>query len=316
MSNKLNFVFCFDKNYALQAQICIISLLDKVSEPINIFIIYSEVSFSNLSTKITKHTMLNNLKIFQFREKQSEFPNIANTHVSSATYYRFFISHYIDASNKYLIYMDTDIICVNDPVSPLKNEIQGLDKSDFTIGAVVEYDLQDDQELFNRLELNSSYFNAGVMIINYKNWCNLDIGNKLLDHMVEIKEKVKFWDQDVLNSLFNGSFLRISESLNYSTSVKPNYRENLHNIEKNINFLHFSGKIKPWHLKGTDSKVSELYHRNYRKLDYGRYHLINRGKKMDFKNLLFLILSLKIFHLDEVLNFLKQSFKLLSSNNQ
>ena len=42
MNDYLNFVFCFDKNYNLQAQTCIISLLEKVSEPINIFIIYSE----------------------------------------------------------------------------------------------------------------------------------------------------------------------------------------------------------------------------------------------------------------------------------
>ena len=310
MSSYLNFIFCFDKNYNLQAQTCIISLLEKVSEPINVFVIYSEPFSSEFfSAKINDHKMLNNLEVFSFNEKFYEFPNIDEGHVSMATYYRFFISNYISLSYEYLIYMDTDIICVNDPTEKLKTQIVNFQKSGHIIGASIEHFYGSDSEVFSRLDLQDNYFNAGVMLINYKLWSENNIGDELLTHMKAIKEKVKYWDQDVLNSYFETKFFTLSQELNYATSTRPEYKKDFKKITKDIFFLHFSGKIKPWYIKGTDCKVSEFYHRSFRLINDRRYHLLKRNKKLDAMNLFSLIVTFKVFKLDYTISFITEALK-------
>ena len=73
--------------------------------------------------------------------------------------------------------------------------------------------------------------------------------------------------------------------------------------------MHFSGKIKPWYIKGTDSKVAEVYHRNYRKLNNKNYHLTYRNRKLDTYDLLKLFLNLNILKLDNKFHFIVQSLK-------
>ena len=314
MNDYLNFVFCFDKNYNLQAQTCIISLLEKVSEPINIFIIYSEpFSPDTFSAKINNHQMLNNLKVFHYKEQDIQFPNIGNGHVSQATYYRFFISNYISSTEEFLIYMDVDIVCINDPVLKFKTEIKKLKKSKFIIGASVEHHHDKELEVFNRLNLKKDYFNAGVLLINYKLWRKNSTGSQLLKHMELVKDKVRYWDQDVLNSYFDSKFLILSEEFNYSTATRPHYTKEYNAINDDVTFLHFSGKIKPWHIKGTNGEVSEFYHRNFRLISKLKYHLLKRNRKLDSADLLSLIFFLKVFKLDFTISFLIQSLRHLYS---
>lgn len=127
--------------------------------------------------------------------------------------------------------------------------------------------------------------------------------------MENIKNTIRYWDQDVLNSFFNGDYVEISHLLNYSTSTQVDYKSEYKEIIDKVFFLHFSGKIKPWYIKGTDSKVAEVYHRNYRKLNYNNYHLTSRNRKLDTYDLLRIFLKLNILKLDKKSNFLIQSLK-------
>ena len=308
MASMLSFVYCFDQNYKFQAETAIISLLENVDEKVNINIIYSESSL-DLNNTITNHRYLNKLNISNFKPNRYTFPNLEGVHVSEATYYRFFISEYINDDCEYLIYLDTDIICVNNPLPFLKKEINNLKNSTYLIGASTEYKFDTQIEEFKRLSLSGDYFNAGVLIIKYAEWQKKQIGNSLLNHMENIKKTIRYWDQDVLNSFFNGDYLEISHLLNYSTSTQTDYKSEYKEIIEKVFFLHFSGKIKPWYIKGTDSKVAEVYHRNYRKLNYKNYHLTSRNRKLDTYDLLRIFLKLNILKLDKKLNFLIQSLK-------
>ena len=57
------------------------------------------------------------------------------------------------------------------------------------------------------------------MLINYKLWVKNNIKNQLLNAMEEIYEKVNFWDQDILNYVFDGKFLIMSNKLNQTTQL-------------------------------------------------------------------------------------------------
>ena len=49
---------------------------------------------------------------------------------------------------------------------------------------------------------SNNYFNAGVMIINYKQW--IDKNWKSVTYEIKINKKtLNFWDQDILNMFFD-----------------------------------------------------------------------------------------------------------------
>ena len=90
----LNILYCLDENYNHQALTSIISVLDSSTEKLNIFIIHKNPkSLNNLPNKIIEHNNLNDIKIIKFEAKNKYFPNIENTHISEATYYRLYIEN-------------------------------------------------------------------------------------------------------------------------------------------------------------------------------------------------------------------------------
>ena len=102
-----NILYCFDENYNIQALASMISLLDKVSEPINIYIIHkNKKTFIEKSKKVESHPNIKSLNVYDFENKISNFPNISKSHVSEATYYRLFIEDVIPKSVKNLLYLD------------------------------------------------------------------------------------------------------------------------------------------------------------------------------------------------------------------
>ena len=115
----LNFVYCFDDNFNYQALTSIKSLLDKITKKANIFIIHKNIkSFNQISNLISDHDNLSSLHGYQFDSSRVNFPPI-KSHVSEATFYRLFISQYLPKNTKFLVYLDADIICINDPTSKL-----------------------------------------------------------------------------------------------------------------------------------------------------------------------------------------------------
>ena len=113
----MNFIYCFDTNYNSQAFTSIISLLDCVDKKIDIFIIHNDENFEKkIPKQINKHKNLNSLHVYSFQETGYYFPNIPNTHVSEATYYRLFIENYLPKTLDKIIYLDPDIVCLKNPI--------------------------------------------------------------------------------------------------------------------------------------------------------------------------------------------------------
>ena len=173
----IDFLYCFDKNYNVQACVSIFSLLENISEKINIHIIHKEPeTFKNIPNKISDHKNLSSFNIYKFENTSFAFPNIDGTHVSEATYYRFFIEDFIDPKIKNLVYLDSDIVCIKDPLDEIKYMIKEINKSDTYISAKSE-----PQSISQNLNLSSGkYFNAGVMIINIQSWYENQLESKLI----------------------------------------------------------------------------------------------------------------------------------------
>ena len=75
----INFLYCLDENYNIQAFTSILSLLDNLSEKANFFIIHRNLDrFKKIPSIISKHEKLNKLTTYSFSNLYDNFPNVNN----------------------------------------------------------------------------------------------------------------------------------------------------------------------------------------------------------------------------------------------
>ena len=278
---------------------------------VNIYIIHKDpLSFESYKKTLIKKYQNLNLTIYKFESSDFDFPNIKNKHVSEATYYRLFIDQLIPDNVKYYTYLDADIICINNPMFYLKELISEMKKEDFVIGCRTENNkVNEDSRLFENLSMNSSkYFNAGVMIVNHQKWLDENIGHKLLTRLEEIRNNINYWDQDVLNSFFDGSYKEISLNLNFPINLR--WPVDCKDIEERGIFLHYQSNNKPWSVRGCFNEGSK-YYQNYALRVDNRYHIIKTVKRYDLLYLLMNTLKFHFTHFHSPLNFYKESIKLI-----
>ena len=304
---ELNFVYCFDDNFNLQALTSIKSLLDKITKKANIFIIHKNVkSFNGLKKNIEEHANLLNLYMYQFDSSEIKLPPI-KSHVSEATYYRLFISQYIPQDIKFLVYLDADILCINDPTTKLINTFAQIESENTVIAAKVESTREHNNIFFERLNLkNNEQFNAGVLLINFSKWVDQNIEPDLLNILNKRFNEIFDYDQEILNIYFDGKFTDLDNNLNYQ-AIGGQDDELFNHIENNVYFLHYLGKGKPWSIENFIFSTSEFYQREFNKLGFGKPHLIFPRNISTIKKFIKIIFSLEFKNFDRRFVFLKYS---------
>ena len=105
----------------------------------------------------------------------------------------FFIDKYLENDIENIVYIDADMICIDDPTNIIEDKIGYLNQNDQLISVKTELEYKySDSDIFKRLELRENYFNAGFMIINFKKWIDDKVGEKLLEIMKDNYSKIVF----------------------------------------------------------------------------------------------------------------------------
>ena len=286
----LNFLYAFDRNYNTQAFVSIYSVLQNVTEKINLFLILDETNKNlNIPKKIKKHKNINSIIKKEINIKENLY-NLDNAHVSRATFYRLFLSDLYDDDLDF-VYLDSDIVCVNDPSQIIKTQFLEIKKNNNFIGFADELYRHQYEEPFKRLNMSGNkYFNAGVMLVNLMNWNKNNLTEKSKLYINELQNKAKYWDQDILNSLIDGNYLSLLPELNYRTS----YIDQKTELDSQI-FIHYSGKSKPWDIGGILEEFSLEYQRYFEELFGQNYHLVCKNRNNGINRLLKNFLALYRF---------------------
>ena len=298
----LNFVYCLDENYNKQSLCSIYSLLENIDEKIIINLIHKNPkTISDLIGTVSKHDNLSSLNIKKRTMKDTYYPKLNGAHVSEATYYRLNIEEYFQKEEA-LIYLDSDVIFVDNPLNLFKYEIKNLINSDKTISAKTEKSLASHGK--NILGMTSSnYFNAGVMVIDLTKWRKAHVSENLYTTLKKLGDDIVYWDQDVLNLYFNGNFEELNPRLNYQ--VEMNKRNKSSNDLSSEVLLHYSGKFKPWSVMGATIKEANFFQNYYREL-FNKKYLISYNYKVNaLKDFLKILLSLRIFKIKFKIDFIK-----------
>ncbi len=295
MRENVNFLYCFDTNYNLQAFTSMISLLDCSTKKINIYVIHNEKNFElQVPEKILNHKNLIFFESYQFNDYEHEFPNIKNVHISVATYFRLFIQNYLPKKEKFFVFLDPDVICINDPIREIENTMKRLNDTNFTISAKTEHNFG-----VKNINVNNKYFNAGVMLIDYEKWQLNNFHDKLIKKLEDLKNNIVQWDQDVLNSMLNGEYLELKEILNFKAATKSNKI-----FKSKVLMIHYMGSHKPWLTSGVFQRDSNYYHKNFRKVSQNSFHLEHKWRLRSVVDFLLALITLRVFRINRPLIFI------------
>ena len=210
--------------------------------------------FSNFSIEFIK---------IDFNKYFSNFRT--DTQWSLDVYSRFLIPDLKPNLDK-IIYLDVDVLVFND-ITKLYN----LDLSNYGLGAVQDLYACIDHRCDLYLTNPKQYFNSGVLLINCDYWRK----NKILDKLFEIEKKYKnkliFFDQDLLNICFNDNYKILDYEYNLQTEQIFRF-DNLNKQEvlgikkasENPCIRHFSSRKKPWICSSIriDEKIFKIPHLN------------------------------------------------------
>ena len=310
----VNILYCFDKNYNLQAFTSMISLLDHSEDIINLYIIHKdEITINYFPKIIINHRNLNKITINTFDLKHKDFPNIENSHVSEATYYRIYLNEFLPSDTNSILYVDADIIFLNDITNIYKELTDNLAKSKYVVAAKTEYSRNNlNEERFTNLEMKSNkYLNAGVMFIDLTKWRNQRVYESLIETQIKMGSRLIYWDQDVFNSFLDGEYLEMPEKLNFNPSNIEYSKKKFNDIYENVICVHYNGKLKPWTVKGILEKDSIIFQNEYRKLGLNKFLITHVWRLNSLMYFLLSFINLKFFRVKKKVFFAYEFFKSL-----
>ena len=178
------------------------------------------------------------------------FPNVTvGSHVTQAAYYRLMVSEILPKTIRRVLYLDGDIIVRHSLL-----QLWNTDLEEHPVGVVVHpYEVFPD--FYSHLEISSQsgYFNSGVMLINLEYWRLHDVVRTFMQIIQEENERLRFWDQDVLNLAFRENKVVLPMKYNLTSGFlwkipqwdTCKYKKEVEEARRDPVIVHYTAK-KPW----------------------------------------------------------------------
>lgn len=235
-------VFGIDNDFIRPLGVLMTSIIENnKNESVAFHIISKYISKEN--RKIIKQFAIeNNISIYIYIIDETIFNDLPTTsYITKAMYNRFLIPLILKDIADKVLYLDADIVCLNS-IKDLKK----VNIDDMVVAVIEESNDYVVKKRVKDLGLTSKkYFNSGVLYININNWISKDINNKIINYAKSAKNMI-FPDQDILNVVLEKDCLYIDKKYNYTFDVRYKPNRYIYDLPKDIVFLHYVGKYKPW----------------------------------------------------------------------
>lgn len=241
MNREIPVFFSTDDNYIPYLDVAISSLIENASKDYQyrIVVLNTGLCPENVA-KVKKNErpgfVIEFIDISKRVEKiKAHFKNIY--HFSIVTYYRLFIASLFPQYDK-IVYLDCDLVVLGD-ISQLYN----IDLGDNILGAGPEQFVQNTLEFreYARVALGvdpDSYVNAGVLVINLKEFRSNHIEEKFVKLITEYDFDLLDPDQAYLNYLCKDKIYDLPNGWNKEPMPLP--------CEGKKNIVHYALYKKPW----------------------------------------------------------------------
>ncbi len=255
MLQEIPIFFSTDDNYIPYLDVAISSLIDNASKEYRYRIVVLNTGLESENVNKIKLNEREGFKIDfidisdNLKKIMSYFKNVY--HFSIVTYYRLFIASLFPDYEK-IIYLDCDLVVLGD-ISTLYNTSIG----ECIVGAVPDQHVQSTREFrdYAKIAIDvdpDDYFNAGVLLINLKEFRNNKIEEKFVDLITKYDFDLLDPDQAYLNYLCKDKVYRLSNGWNKEPLTFA--------CEGDKNIVHYALYKKPWQYDDvTDGEYFWLY---------------------------------------------------------
>ncbi len=241
-NNVIPIYFAIDDNYAPYLVVTLQSIMDNRSSE-NFYKFYilntylSERNFNEIAKFNTENTSVEFIDVTKYMDSFGDKLHLRD-YYTNTTYYRMFLPSIASQYDK-ILYLDSDIIVLDDIANLFNHEI-----GDNLVGAITE-DVMTNFEVFGNyvekaIGVNRyKYFNAGILVMNTKQFRELDIENKFMELISTFTFEL-VQDEDYLNALCKGRVCHLAEGWNRCPIPGTELpREELH-------LIHYKIAWKPW----------------------------------------------------------------------
>lgn len=238
-ANAWNIAFGVDNNYLPFAYVTMLSIVKNNQNRRIFFHVFCDFVNEDDVLKLQRIKEENNLiEITCYLVDESLLQDFPQGHGwNLSIYYRAIAPIVLCGEVNKLLYLDADIVCLGDATHLFSIDVDGV------VAAVVK-DGTGTNTIDKRLDLlgiskdiNSSYFNSGVMLINVRAYNKEKILSKFVQVIDTKREVLFFFDQDAFNIVLSRQVKYIDNKYNYQNLDKP---------VDNPCFVHFAGVRKPW----------------------------------------------------------------------
>lgn len=225
----LHIAVASDENYARFVASLMLSVIDNNR-------CFDKITFHLLSNRIS-HTSIDKLKsitsdnnelcVYDISDLESRLDITVPTTIAITSYARLFLNRIIDARIDRILYLDTDIIVVDNLA-----ELWESNPGNNMIGGCL--DVFDDTTTKTDIGLNVSdpYINAGVLLINLKQWREENADRMFVDFLLAHDGNVHHHDQGIINGTCKGRTLLLPPQYNmHSTVFSHSYKLISHIIQ-------------------------------------------------------------------------------------
>lgn len=268
----LNLLFSIDHRFINQLKTTLLSIVQNTKGcSINVYVLQKNMlEQSELLGTYCKSLNINYFPIVIGQDVLFESAPISKRYPETI-YYRLVAQKYLPLSLDKILYLDADILCINDLLPLYQTNL-----NDYLYAACSHSNLTNMTNVINKVRLKSyeseNYYNSGVLLINLKR-ARAEVSPEAIFEFIENnKFNLLLPDQDILNGLYAENILALPDQLyNFDARKNATY-ETISMGEWNSNWvinhtalLHFCGKSKPWQ-KQYRGRYGVLYKHYYHKM--------------------------------------------------
>lgn len=175
-----------------------------------------------------------------------------------AVYFRLFAGGLLPPEVKKAIYLDADVVVLGDLSALWNVDMNGhlaLAVPDayaraFHLGRMGRIAFSEEVHF----DLQTSYFNAGVLVIDVAGWRREDVGERALRFVEDYTEGLTFYDQDALNCALQGRWGSLGPTWNFHElpdclflwDSRFYLGDDLLEATSSPRIVHFIARAKPW----------------------------------------------------------------------
>ncbi|KAF3999960.1 glycosyltransferase family 8 protein [Glaciimonas immobilis] len=237
--------FGVDANYFLGMGVAIVSVLENNRSQSFVFHIFTASIMDDHSAQLReiekKYRTVILVKLIDptIFDEFADFTSISQ--YSAAIFMRLLIAGSLKGIADRVLYLDADIVCQGD-----LTELMSIELGDNIAAVVGDVGSIAEMQVAKLGLTGGRYFNSGMLYIDVNRWCAENIWHKAVQAILSSDKSFLFPDQDALNKVMDGRVKFIDAKFNWLYDLFAETASK-NNPPPNAVFIHFVGRLKPWH---------------------------------------------------------------------